>query len=287
MNESTVLAASMGLAISIIGSSLCAGEVSNVADAVIAAQRVKLAQDAADGEVGPQSPRDLRIPVGDNPRVFSIAPPHTRMHLCNIHLHKGAEHAGGEFTTFLGNGDGKGFGTGFGYNGQLTDAELAPLATPVGSGHEGLLAPGDTIEVHYVHTTTHTTPGPTLHYCIDHGTSNPQLRVETQVMVLVNDPEAADFTHLAAIEQIGAYWQAPHIPTDTGKPIQYIGSTTGPSYNEAGSPFQVTWSVRPKVMKVDIASLAEWYEHNIFDEHHAHGVRNLVINPKLLSPISD
>lgn len=287
MTKPASLAASLGLAVSLAGASVGAEDAPGVPDAVIAAQRAALARDAADGEVGPQSPRDLRNRSGENPAVFSIAPPRTRMHLCNIHLHNGAEHRGGDFTKFLGNGDGQGFGTGYAYDGQLTDAELAPLDRPVGSGHEGLLAPGDTIEVHYVHTTTHTTPGPTLHYCIDHGTSNPQLRVETQVMVLVNDPQAADFNHLAAIQHVGPYWQAPHIPDDTGSPIAYIGSTTGPSYNEAGSPFQVTWSVRPGIVKVDIASLAEWFEDNVFDEHHAHGVRNLVLDPDLLSPIAD
>jgi hypothetical protein len=31
------------------------------------------------------------------------------MNLCNIHFHKNAEHKGGEFTQYAGNGDGDGF----------------------------------------------------------------------------------------------------------------------------------------------------------------------------------
>jgi hypothetical protein len=58
-----------------------------------------------------------------------------------------------------------------------------------------------------------------------------------------------------------------------------------PSYNEVGSPLQVSWSVRPQVLKVNIASVESWFKNNAFDETHAHGVRNLVENPALLSPI--
>ncbi|MCY4336769.1 MAG: delta-class carbonic anhydrase [Litoreibacter sp.] len=114
---------------------------------------------------------------------------------------------------------------------------------------------------------------------------NPQLRVETQVFVLVNDDAAADFVELTAIEEVGGYQQEVNIPTDTGQPIQYDGSTTGPSYNEAGSPLQVSWSVRPQVMKLPISSVETWLADNAFEETAAHGVRNLVINPDLISTI--
>jgi len=67
--------------------------------------------------------------------------------------------------------------------------------------------------------------------------------------------------------------------------VQYTGSTTGPGYNEKGSPFQVSWSVRPQVAKVDIKTVGNWFADNIFDENKAHGVRNLVTNPALLSKI--
>ena len=35
--------------------------------------------------------------------------------------------------------------------------------------------------------------------------------------------------------------------------------------------------------KVNVKSVGQWCEGNVFNEDHAHGVRNLVINPKLLS----
>jgi len=87
------------------------------------------------------------------------------------------------------------------------------------------------------------------------------------------------------VEQKDGFHQAVNMLNDKGEPVVYLGSTTGPSYNEAGSPFQVTWSVRPQVTKVNIETVGEWCEGNIFNEDHAHGVRNLVINPKLLSEI--
>jgi len=84
------------------------------------------------------------------------------MNLCNIHMHDGAEHKGGDFSKYRGNGDGKGFGTGFVYSGTLSDAELADDGLDVGAGKHAALEPGGTIEVHYVHSTAQVTPGPTL-----------------------------------------------------------------------------------------------------------------------------
>jgi hypothetical protein len=114
---------------------------------------------------------------------------------------------------------------------------------------------------------------------------NPQLRVEAQVMVLVNDVSALDFHDLTEIGLVENYHQALNIPDNTGTPVQYVGSTTGPAYNEEGSPLQVSWSVRPEIAKVDINTVGDWCESNPFDESQAHGVRNLVINPLLLSEI--
>jgi hypothetical protein len=145
--------------------------------------------------------------------------------------------------------------------------------------------PGDTIELHYVHTSAQVQPGPTLGACLSPSIGNPQLRVETQVYVLVNDSAAADFVELTEVGERNGYAQAVNIPNNTGTPIEYAGSTTGPSYNETGSPFQVSWSVRPQVMKVDISTVKTWFEDNIFAEDHAHAVRNLVLNPNLLAPI--
>lgn len=257
-----------------------------VGDDVIAAQRAALAKNTQGAGFGPQSPRDLETLSGNNARAFGTAPAFTQMNLCNIHFHENAEHRGGEFTAFAGNGDGAGAGTGFRYNGTLSEAELTPLGRTIGAGKYGDLAPGDTIELHYVHTTAQVAPGPTLGACLAESIGNPQLRVEAQVYVLVNDPEAADFVTLTQVEQVDGLYQAVNIPTDTGTPIAYNGSTTGPSFNEQGSPLQVSWSVRPEVMKVSITSVETWLSDNIFSEGEAHGVRNLVVNPDLISDIN-
>ncbi len=207
------------------------------------------------------------------------------MNLCNIHFHKNAEHKGGEFTTYAGNGDGHGYQSGYRYSGHLSEAELAPVDHEICPSKHGSLYPGDTIEVHYVHSSAKINPGPTLGACLSEAIKNPQLRVEAQVYVLVNDPQALDFANLTRVGDNEGFHQALGIPGHTGAPVSYEGSTTGPGYNEKGSPFQVSWDVRPKVLKVNIATVGEWCQGNVFDEDHAHGVRNLVMNPDLLSKI--
>ncbi|MFT5012798.1 MAG: hypothetical protein ACJAX5_000698 [Patiriisocius sp.] len=111
--------------------------------------------------------------------------------------------------------------------------------------------------------------------------------MEAQVLILANDRSAIDFAELAKIENINGYYQAANIPSNTGVPIEYLGSTTVPSYNEKASPLQVSRSVRPEVAMLDINSVSKWCDDNMFNKDHAHGVRNLVTNPRLLSPITD
>jgi len=254
------------------------------ADAHTLEQQNLMLEKNTDGKgYGPQAPRDLLQKSGTNKRVFNPAPGYKKMNLCNIHVHENAEHKGGDFTTFAGYCDGKGYGTGYKYAGQLTTAEAVKLPDEVCKSDHGSLQVGDTIEIHYVHSSAQVKPGPTLNACLSEADSNPQLRVEAQVFVLVNDAKAAGFSKLTAVGEVGGYQQALNIPANSGKPIQYAGSTTGPTYNEKGSPLQVTWSVRPKVIKVNAASVGEWCKGNVFNEDHAHGVRNLVTNPKLLS----
>ena len=279
----TATAATLALLAGCAVDQMSSSETASVGDDVIAAQRAALAKAFAEKPFGPQAPRDISSNVGVNSQFFPTAPAYTSMNLCNIHFHENAEHRGGEFTAYAGNGDGKGTGTGFKYTGTLTPAELTPLNVRIGVGKYGDLAPGDTIEVHYVHSTAPIQPGPTLGACLSELVSDPLLRVETQVMVLVNDPSANDFRELAKIETINGLYQAPNIPSNSGTPVEYAGSTTGPSYNEKGSPLQVTWNVRPQVIKVDIKSLGGWLAGNVFEEKDAHGVRNLVTNPDLLS----
>lgn len=256
-----------------------------VSDDVIAAQRATLATATEGKGFGPQSPRDIDAREGVNQRVFGSAPDVSNMMLCDIHFHENAEHRGGQFTSFAGNGDGQGYGTGFKFNGELTDAELAPIDMPVGKSDHGDLVPGDTIEIHFVHSTAQATLGNGLGTCLSDSIGNPQLRVETVVAVLVSGG-GVDFTEMAQIKEVGGLKQVPNLPTDLGQPVVYEGSTTGPGYNEKASPFQVTWSVRPEVVKLNIETVGAWLMDNPFGENHAHGVRNLVTNPKLLSPIN-
>jgi len=234
---------------------------------------------------GPQSPRDLNVKKGLNKRLFAESPSYQEMNLCNIHFHKNAEHRGGEFTSFAGYGDGNGNGTGFKFSGKLSAAESRPLDSDVCRSDHGGLNVGDTIEVHYVHSTAQVAPGPTLKSCLSEAHINPQLRVEAVVLVLVNDDKALDFLQMTKLTEVKGYYQAVNIPRNAGKPVRYAGSTTGPTYNEKGSPLQVSWSVRPAVVKVNAETVGQWCKNNVFGEDHAHGVRNLIFNQKLLSTI--
>ncbi len=256
-----------------------------VSDHIVAEQREILAKNTYNKGFGPQSPRDIDSKTGTNARLFGLAPTSNKMNLCNIHFHKNAEHKGGEFTTYAGNGDGHGNLSGYKYSGELSAVEARAVHSEICPSKHGALSTGDTIEVHYVYSTADVKPGATLNSCLSKSIKNPQLRVETQVYVLVNDDKALDFAKLTAYGKKDARYQALNIPTNTGLPIQYAGSTTGPGYNEKGSPFQVTWSVRPKVAKVNIKTVGQWCKGNDFKENHAHGVRNLVQNPALLSKI--
>ncbi|WP_096087685.1 delta-class carbonic anhydrase [Agaribacterium haliotis] len=256
-----------------------------ISDSLIAKQRKNLAANTAGQGFGPQSPRNIDNSAGANPVVFAEAPAYSQMNLCNIHMHKNAEHAGGEFSRYAGNGDGHGYQSGYKYAGQLSPSESKAWAKPVCQGEHGGLEVGDTIEVHYVHSSAQIQPGPTLASCLNDAINNPQLRVEAQVFVLVNDSNALDFVDLTKVKKMEGLYQAPNILNNTGQPVNYLGSTTGPGYNEHGSPFQVSWSVHPKVAKVTIESVGRWCEKNQFNEDHAHGVRNLVTNPELLAKI--
>jgi len=256
-----------------------------ITDKMIEEQRVKLAKSAEGKGFGPQAPRDINSKEGTNHRTFSTAPSSEKMNLCNIHFHKNAEHKGGNFTTYAGNGDGHGYLTGYKYDGLLTEAELTKPKHDICPSKHGGLFSGDTIEVHYVYTTAKVKPGPTLGSCLSDSVKNPQLRVETQVYVLVNDEDALDFKKLTEHGIKNGLTQALNIPSNTGTAVEYNGSTTGPSYNEKPSPFHASWSVRPKVAKVDINTVGQWCSGNTFKEDHAHGVRNLVVNPELLSQI--
>jgi hypothetical protein len=227
---------------------------------------------------GPQTPRDIDNTTGTNNGAFTMALPASEMHLCDIHFHENAEHKADAFSLYAGDGH-NGYGSGYQCNisKSLNRLEMSSTKEEICRSEHGDLKPGDTIEVHWVYSSCDVEPGPTLGSCSSEACVNPALRVETQVFTLVNDPNALDFNDMH---------QASNLPKDTGKPVEFLGSTTGPTFSDqVCSPYQVTWSVRPKCAKLDINTVGQWCKGNVFKEDHAHGVRKLVTNPKLLSNI--
>lgn len=238
---------------------------------------------------GPQTPRDIDSLSGENERIFSIAPSYTDMNLCNIHFHENAEHKAKDFSIFAGEGE-HGYDSGYKCNmsQNLSELELRPTKEKICKGKHGDLVPGDTIEVHWVFSSCDVKPGESLGSCVSKSCANPNLRVETQVFTLVNDPSALNFNDLAYDgNMVNGLHQPKALPANTGKPVEFTGSTTGPKYSDSKcSPYQVSWSVRPKCAKLDINSVGKWCaEGNVFKEDHAHGVRKLVTDKKLLSEI--
>lgn len=235
-------------------------------------------------DFGPQTPRDIDSVSGKNKVTFKVAPSYKKMNLCNIHMHTNAEHKAKAFSIYAGEGEhGHGGGYQCGISKSLSKAELMP---PVKNNCNGV-KPGDTIEVHWVHTSCDVKPGKGLGSCLSDKCEKPLLRVETQVFTVVNDTSALDFNTMTYHgNMVNGLHQAKSLPTNTGKPVQFLGSTTGPKYTEQQcSPMEVTWNVRPECAKVDINSLSKWCESNVFEENESHGVRKLVTNPRLLSEI--
>lgn len=236
-------------------------------------------------DMGPQTPRDISLTAGLNKQMFTLAPASTEMNLCNIHTHTNAEHKGPGFSVFVNDSDSGGYACNDA--GSLTDFELLDPYQGLGA-YEGV-KPGDTIEVHWVHTSCDVAPGAGLGSCLTDTCTDPLLRVEAQVFLVVNDPEnALDFTKMVESQElVNGKHQPMMIPNDTGTPVVFRGSTTGPSYDQSTcSPLNVTWSVRPSCARVDISSLHRWAESgNVFEETKSHGVRQLVTAPELLSPI--
>lgn len=232
---------------------------------------------------GPQTPRDIASTGGENNRVFTLAPDVSKMNLCNIHTHTNAEHKGPGFSVFAGDGDHGGYKCN-----ETVQLSAAELSDPGDGAYHGV-KPGDTIEVHWVHSSCAVAPGKGLGSCLSDSCANPQLRVETQVFLVVNDADALDFNDFGYEgNQVNGLHQAKAIPSGTGDPVVFAGSTTGPKYTQqVCSPLQVTWSVRPQCAKLDVNSLHAWAEKgNAFEEDHSHGVRQLVTAPELLAPIN-
>ena len=173
----------------------------------------------------PQAPRDIDNPDGENRTIFSKAPNYTEMNLCNLHFHVNAEHKSYDFSVYAGDGV-NGLGGGYQCNNSknLTKRELS-------EPNENFckdVKPGDTIEVHWVYTSCETKPGKSLLSCFSGSCINPNLRVESQVFTVVNDSSALNFLDYAYGGNIvNGYHQAKVLPSNTGKPVVYVGSTTG------------------------------------------------------------
>ncbi|NOX51688.1 MAG: cadmium carbonic anhydrase [Gammaproteobacteria bacterium] len=235
-------------------------------------------------DAGPQTPRDISDRSGVNSNLFALAPGSEQMNLCNIHTHTNAEHKGPGFSVYAGDGVNGGYQCND--SARLTAAELTDPAN--GNGAFKGVKPGDTIEVHWVHTSCDITPGEGLGSCLSETCTNPLLRVEAQAFLVVNDPDAINFNDYAYAGTIAnGLHQAKALPSNTGSPVVFHGSTTGPSYTQSTcSPLEVTWAVRPSCAKLDIGSLNEWAENgNVFNETKSHGVRQLVTAPELLAEI--
>ncbi len=232
---------------------------------------------------GPQSPRDISQKAGTNPSFFTYAPPAEKLNLCNIHFHKNAEHKGPQFAVNGGTGEHGGWKCNVDIPNQQQPAALAPLS-PASQGCTNV-QPGDTIEVHWVFSSCNVKPGKGLGACVSPTCANPQIRVESAVYLLVNDAEASDFGQFDYRASNTPYHQPGQLPEATDA-VEFLGSSTGPSYtNQICSPYQITWQVRPQCRPLDINTLHSWCQTNVFKEHHAHGVRQLVTDVKLLAPI--
>jgi len=201
---------------------------------------------------GPQTPRDISQRNGTNPVKFSIAPKSSQLNLCNIHFHKNAEHKASGFSVSGGEGDHGGWKC------NDTDKLKKKQLEPVSKNFCKNVEPGDTIEMHWVHSSCRVMPGEGLGACLSESCANPQLRVETKVFLLVNDASASNFGDYAEGDNSNGYYQAKALPASEDK-VQFLGSTTGPKYTEQTcSPLQVTWNVSQSCEQLDINSLSKW-----------------------------
>jgi hypothetical protein len=265
-------AASTGVVARSVRAALCGGVL-----VALTGLQVVWAQDPVSctkGDIGPQSPRDLtKIVAGTNPVTFAKAPPPGGMHLCNVHFHQFAEHRGIAFSGLAGKGDNKGY---YCNKSKLKADSHGTACQPKGNGHGAALAVGDTIEVHWVFTSCDVKPGPGLGGCVS--CANAQLRVEARVFYLTDDAKAATFANKDGAVPLPAASQA----------VEYLGSTTGIKYGKPSdcSPYPVTWHVSQACSPLSINSVADWCaKENVFKEDHAHGVRPLVKDAKLLSRV--
>lgn len=218
---------------------------------------------------GPQSPRDVDAVEGINPTLFRKANNIDKMNLCNIHYHRNAEHKAEAYSTFVDTHDAHS-----GWACQEPDANREDHLL----GHTGV-APGDTIEVHWVHTSCDLSEGVEegagLGACVTAACANPQLRVVAQIFTVDEHGE------VVSMEE--------PMESHDDETVIYIGSTTGPTFNnDHCSPYQVTWEVKNTCATMDAEAFLHFSEHTPYGpetDGHAHGVRELVTPVELLSNV--
>ncbi len=229
---------------------------------------------------GPQAPRDIDSKAGTNTNLFKTSNKAEKMNLCNIHYHWNAEHKSAAFSTPVDTGDEH---SGWAIVAPASTDPVVRAANDISHllndehAHDIGIIVGDTIEVHWVHTSCNVNyedldPTNGLGNCLTNVCANPQLRVMTQVLKVVDGHDADVTTMEEPMDHVDAR-------------VVYTGSTTGPSYNnDHCSPYQVTWDVKKTTATIDAHALAHW-SHEMGE--HAHGVRELVTRSELLSPIKN
>ena len=241
---------------------------------------------------GPQAPRDITAPVpGTNKAPIKNVDAGGEMSLCNIHFHRNAEHRVFSTDTIAVEAANPGFvcrklGAAAPKAPAHGQAHPAPVGASGGSGHADCdsVAVGDTIEVHWVFTSCNSPDKPTLEklgnctQCKD-----PVLRVHAKVFLVADDKDK-DGKDFAEFSEVAGAFKPRALPLEKGS-VEYLGSTTGGSYNNAEncSPVTANWIVQRECSPLKLGSLKSWCSKNIYNEKAVHDVRPLVIAPALLS----
>ena len=251
-------------------------------DPAAASDPAPAAEEALCLDMGPQTPRDIADPAGLNTEMFPLAPAASELNLCNLHTHTNAEHKGPGFSVFVSDAEDGGYACN--ETADLTPAELEPA-----EGAYGGVNPGRHDR------------GPLGPHLVRRGSGRRARLVRPREPARARSSAwRRRYSSSSTIRKrstsrrwsyggnmAGGLHQAMMIPSTTGEPVLFRGSTTGPSYDQSTcSPVRVTWNVRPQCAKLDIGSLHRWAASgNVFEETHSHGVRQLVTAPELLAPI--
>lgn len=202
---------------------------------------------------------------GDNETDYGEAPDLAGMNLCDVHYHRNAEHKANDYFDFIDTGDDH---AGYACTGFI------PPDPNADRGDVGVVE-GDTVEIHWVYTNCDTTSngvvlnGTGLNACLTNTCANPRLTVVSQVFVAEERGEVRSLDSPMQHDDLR---------------VSYTGSTTGPTYsNDHCSSLQVFWDVKTTChYSLDLRALERFARQK---GEHAHGVRELVIDPALLSPI--